>query len=632
MRWWEAKEGQAHAELIGFVDVLAKSTGCATRWRNRDLFRQVYDLPGTGLVYGHDECLDAIKLAMRDGLFYFNVVQVAVDSVLARLATAKPRVTFQTNGGTWTQRIRARRLQRYIRGALQACGYQRQAMLASRDAAIADIGLVQAVLQPADIKGERWKLAAERVDPDEIIVDNAGDGYYGKPLTMMRARTLGLQELIQQIERIPNLSKKEREQKFDAVKRAGWLPQVGPGVSRGAPLTGEVRGVVEGWYPSAAEGQGRYVMACDGVTLFDQPMGFFPFASITFFPPSRGYFGKGIASRVWLSHLAVAEVLERVSVIWQQMAKPTYWKPTGCEVPATHFTSPYIGAVLEGGTQPPQVFARDVLSPIHLQLVDWQIRRALESVGLNEIATSGQKPAGLDSGVALREATDLVTGRQAQLFDAVDGLAMDVSRALTRIGAWAAENGLELVGAGADGGKPPVEWKDCELDEAAYVLERMPSSSLPATPAARRQAIQEMYAQGIIDSATYRDMMEMPDLEAQASLELSARWRIDGLLERFLEDETKRGEPAESLYKAPDPFDDLGYAVKRGIQVLKEAETHEAPEERLRLVRRFVLDAQGLLTLAAQPVAVPPTPGQPPAAPVPPPSEASAPLPPGAPA
>lgn len=615
MNWWEAGAGQAHEHLLTFGRGIMSDPNTATRWGNRDLYRQLYDLPGSGLAYGRDDAVSALESAVQDGLFWYNGIQVAVDSVLARLATAKPRVSFLTNGATWTTRVRARNLQRYIRGVLQRCGYHRQSMLAARDAALADIGLIYCSLRPVDADSNRWQLWAERIDPDELLVDNAGDAYYGRPLTMIRARMLGLEELNRQIDRLPGKSARQKEELKEATKQSRWLPQIGqPGSGPSVDRKDNIRGVIEAWYPGFDGGKGRYVMAVEHATIIDDPMPFFPFASIAFFPPSRGFFGKGIASRVFPGHMAVAETLRAMSIIWRQMAKPTYWLPTACQVPDEHVTSEYIGAVLRGGTAPPQIIAPQGLTREHMQLALQQIAWMLESVGLTELATMGQKPPGLDSGVALREASDLVSGRQAQHFDAMDNLALDTRRVLCQLGTWATKHGIKLVGAGGGRGRSAVEWSQAALDEEDYVLHVMPSSSLPATPAARKAAIQEDFAQGILDAETYQDLLELPDIEAHRDDVLAGRWHIDQTLERFLEAEPKEGEDELSLYRAPNPFDDLAYAVKRGIRVLAEAALHEAPEPRLELLRRYVLDAQTLLAQAAQP---PPPPGGMPGAPPP---------------
>jgi len=621
--WWTAATGEAHDELIGFVTATAGDRACVQRQANRTLWREVYGAPGARLVYGEDAVASAATL-LDSGLFTYNLIRVVVDSVGARLATAKPRVTFVTNGGSWSTQVRARRLQRYVQGVMRASSYHREQTLVVRDAGLGDVGLLEVLLEPADVGGQLHRIAVRRADPDEIFVDTSADGYYGRPLAMTRGRILSLGELEKQVEALPKLSGPERKAKLAAVRRASWTP-MRPGCQpRAIPLTGEVRGVAEGWFPSANGGEGRYVMACDGITIIDQPMDFFPFAPICFIPPLRGWYGAGLAERVWRAHVAICEVLDRLSVAWQQMAKPAWWLPAGSTISTDQLLSPYVGAVIKGGTAPPQVMTNRVLDPAHIQMVDWQIRRGLEEVGLTEIATSGQKPAGLDSGVALREASDLVSGRQAMLFDAIDHLAIGVKRNICAMGRWANRNGIKLAGEGARGGRPAVEWEEAELDEAAYVLEALPSSSLPATPAARRQAVQELFAQGIIGADEYRELIEMPDIEAANSLELAAREWVDLVLERFLEDEPERGENVASLYTPPTPFSDVGYALRRGIQVANRAQLDGAPEERLELVRQFVLDAQHLAALAAAP---PPlaTPAGPSGAP--PPNLAAAPTP-----
>jgi hypothetical protein len=592
-RWWQADAERVHEAVWAMARDMEPDQS-ARRTENRTL-RQLYGAKGSGASAHGDGTLSLGPTWSPRGNWTYNVIRTAVDVLGAKVGRGKPKASFVTTGGTWAEQRRAKRLDRYVYGCMHADDFYRTARRVFRDAAVMDVGAVMGWV-------EDGRVRLKRVDPDEIKVDVA-DGYYGEPRTLVRSYVVARDVAHGWVDSWhADKSEDERKEMHRAVEESAR----GMDHNRAAHLLqsfGDVVQVHEAWHlptckPDAkGNHNGRHVLALSRVALVDEPATFFPFAFCRIYEPMSGWYGQGVGEVLAPHQKGINLAIRRIGDIVTNGATMKIWLDSGSKKVSEQLSSNESNIVIKGGARPPVVLAPGVVPPDLWQLVEWPIRRGLEQVGINETAAAASKPAGLNSGQAQRDYQDIQSERQAPVHLAFEDFVLDAARLVVRLSAKAAEDGTSLKAFFPRGRRSePISWDEVAADEESFTLQVHSTSNLPTTPTARKQYVEELWASGQVDSAEYRRLLDMPDTDASTDLALAARDIIDATLERMLDGDD--GEGAEDAYAPPEPYDDLAYAMKRGLIVYAKARADGAPEERLELVRRYLLAAEELMRQA----------------------------------
>jgi len=124
------------------------------------------------------------------------------------------------------------------------------------------------------------------------------------------------------------------------------------------------------------------------------------------------------------------------------------------------------------------------------------------------------------------------------------------------------------------------------IDRDQFTLELMPSSSLPHTPAGRRQAIESMFEVGFISRDQALELMELPDVEAVLSRE-TARVELPLMqLESIIED---------GKIIPPIPYQPLPETLAVAQATFMRAMIEDLPADRLDLLAQFIDAVQELI-------------------------------------
>lgn len=86
-------------------------------------------------------------------------------------------------------------------------------------------------------------------------------------------------------------------------------------------------------------------------------------------------------------------------------------------------------------------------------------------------------------------------------------------------------------------------------------------------------------------------LMDIPDLDAANNLLTAAIDDIDMTIELMIDD---------MVYNPPEPMQNLELGLKRFQSAYLRARVDGVPEERLELLRRWMLDAQAMLTIGTE--------------------------------
>ena len=138
---------------------------------------------------------------------------------------------------------------------------------------------------------------------------------------------------------------------------------------------------------------------------------------------------------------------------------------------------------------------------------------AFEQMGISQLSATSNKPAGLNSGKALREYNDIETDRFMTIGQMYErfflelanhsiGVAVDI---YNDIGSYPVKlpNKKYLE---------TVDWSEIDLSEDDYVMKMYPVSSLPETPEGKLQTIQEYIQAGMLTPRTGKRLLDFQTL------------------------------------------------------------------------------------------------------------------------
>ena len=201
---------------------------------------------------------------------------------------------------------------------------------------------------------------------------------------------------------------------------------------------------------------------------------------------------------------------------------------------------------------------------------------------MSRMASQGTKPAGLDSGVALREFKDQTTQRFATQEKAYERFVMSVIRLMIgcckRLGKKA-----PVVDRHTRFGTKSITWKKVDMGDVK--VQMTPAATLARSSAGRTQLAMELAQAGIIDTDGAARLLELPDTDAELSLHNAA---IEAIEEMFY-------GIAEGEVVMPEPFDHLALLILRAEKrylTWRGSKRHpRAPESVLEGMRQLIVQA-----------------------------------------
>ena len=587
-RWWtHDDEDEAARELVSTAQELQRLQ--MVRLQNAWLHYRLYaglspqSLVGFAVLGYVDPAPVAELLVPR---FPLNIIKSTVDTVGSQLAEQDIKASFLTEGGSYDQRRKAQLLEQFTDGCFYLSDWYALAPKLLTDACVYGTAV-------ARISFHGGKPCADRVFPYELLIDDL-DAREGKPTQLIHRR-------IVQRDRLAALYPKAA----DAIEAAES--------TRLRVLTSTMQAdmveVYEAWHlPSGPDAKdGRRVVAIEGAALAveDWTRDDFPFVFLrgTSGHAQMGFWGTGMAEVLGSLQSLVND---NVVALQEATSAATFkWAVEKGSQLARAQLNNRIGGVMEYVGKPPTPMETPDVARQFIEFVEWAARQAYQLVGVSQMAAQSMKPAGLDSGAALREFADVQTQRFALLSKAYARMHVDAAVQFIRSARDSdAEGGITVNSPGQKFLKK-IRWSDINLDDDAYVCQPWPTNLLPKTPAARIQFTQELLRAQMITPAQGLKLLRFPDVAEVLGQETAAEEYASWLLCELID---------EQEWVAPDPLTPLPLIAdkvkKAYVQSLTEM---EEDDPRLDHVRNWLVSADALLTPPAPP------PGLPGAGPTPPP-------------
>jgi len=438
-------------------------------------------------------------------------------------------------------------------------------------------------------------LFTERVFPNELVcdIDSALDS--GMPPALHQIKSMPMETLIQLY------PEAEEDIRFYAEKI-----ETDDGTEG---READMLEVIESWHlPSIMGGDdGLHCITMNDLVLSSEQYTYdrYPFVFLKWGEAGIGFAGISLAEQLKNVQFEINKLCLRIQQAMHLLSVPWIFVQAGSRVVDSHLRN-VPGSIISYVGQPPTSYTPQAMHPEVYSHLDRLFQRAYEIAGVSELSATGKKPAGLESGAALRAYHDIETERFISVAQRYENAFMDAAKWMMDLaGEIVKESGSFPVNGIANKSLKTIDFKDITMAEKDYILQPYPVSLLPSTPAGRLQAVTELVNSGIItDPGQIVRLLDFPDLQSVTSLmetqENDIDWRIQEIEE-------------EGKYHGPEPVMNLQFASQRMIQAYLEGQQDGLELDKLNLMLLFIDECQQLMQ--QQPtVQAPAAPGEEPAA------------------
>ena len=581
-QWWKEKSSTRWSEMLTSAAFLKETQ--AYRQRQTAIYARLYGNMSLFNFIGSN----ISKMDQTHGLPTdrptFNIVQSCTDTLVSRISQSRPAPVFLTDNGDYKERNLAKKLNNFILGEFYQTKTYEKASSILRDALVTGTGCLKI------FENQENKVALERVLCTELLID-PNEAIYGEPRQLYQVKLVDRSVLEQ-------MFPKHKDQ----IKIAGKaFPDNSADSSK--TVSDQVM-VVEAWHlpsgPNASDG--RHTIACNEGELFDEEYkkDKFPFVFLHFSNRMLGFWSQGIAEQLMGTQMEINSLLYTISRAIKLVGVPRVFIEEGSKVSkATNNNE--VGVIIGyRGTKPIYEVAPCVPQELYAQLqrlIDYGYQQS----GVSALQASSEKPAGLNSGEAIRSYDDISSDRFAALSRKYDNLFVDIAYQVIELAKEIAEESgsYQTVYPNKNGTKQ-VDLPDCSLLKDPFVIQCFNMSSLPRDPAGRMQKITEMIQSGMITIKEGRRLLDYPDLDQMEKLANASEERIFKYLDEIVED---------GKYTGPDPFMDLQLANDYSVSYYNLYAAANLEEEKQQMLRDFFSQVQALKQAAMPPP--PPAPGVP---------------------
>lgn len=528
-----------------------------------------------------------------------NVVYSCTDTLVSKITQDRPKPVFLTNDGHYKERKLAKEMNYFIMGELYRTKAYELKALSFRDSCVLGNGFIKVYPHiERDNKGKavKGKVCLERVLETELLTD-FNDSYYGSPRNLIQMKLVDRGTMLAMF-----------PDKADMILKAHQ------GNVDNSPLSTETTSdqfiIAEGWHlpSSPTAGDGRHAIVCTAGLIEDEEWtkSYFPFIKDSYNPNIVGWWGQGLAEILMPTQMEIYKMLIIASQSIELMGVPRILIDEFSAILETAFNN-NIGTIIKYNKTPPQFVNAESNNPEIYEWIKWLIQNAYQMSGISAMQATSQKPAGLNSGEAIRSYDDIQTDRFAALAKRYQESFVDLTYQMIDCAKDIAEETgfYTTVYPGKDGTRE-VDLPDADVLKDTYVIRCAEESMLPEDPAGRRATLSEMLAAGEIDNKEFRRLAAFPDLKQSDSL-------ANALEERILHDLDSIVEKGAKGYNPPDAFilDPTDLATTLTVNYINKYAVTDIEESKMQLLRDYFTQVQIEKAKAAPPpVPAAPPPGQ----------------------
>lgn len=520
-----------------------------------------------------------------------NVTKSCIDTLVSKITQSRPRPVFLTDNGHYKERSLSKQMNAFINGEFFRCKAYEIGGENLRDAGVLGDGLVK-------IFEKDRKVAIERVLSTELLVDK-NDAYYGKPRNKIHLKVMDRAVVMANL---PDGADKGADK---AVANAGRA--FIDGSSESSETVVDQIMVVEAWHlPSGPDaGDGMHTIVCSaGVLLKEEwTKQTFPFVKLPYDSNLVGYWSEGLCNMLMGTQIEINKLLITMSQAINLIGVPRIFIDELSKVVETAFNN-NVGTIIKyRGTKPIYEVAPCIPQEMYAQL-ERLVKYAYEQSGISSLSASAQKPAGLNSGEAIRSYDDIQTDRFAALAKRYENYYIELAYQMIDLAKdiCKRDGSYSTIYPNKDGTRE-IDLPKAAMLKDSYVIQCYDESSLPRDPAGRYARLSEMLASNEITLQEFRRLSGFPDLEQSDKLANALEERILFTLDNIIE---------EGTFDPPDAFmlDPSNMATKLTVQYINLYATAKLEEAKMQMLRDFFTQVQELQAAATAPPPQAPMPEQ----------------------
>jgi len=523
-------------------------------------------------MYGHSTMSgDRMPFMFTQDKIKFNLVQACSDTLLNKVSKNAPRARFLTDFGEWSNRKKAEQREKFVFGEFYKSKIYEKTPYTLLQCLIFGDGWFKVWNRDGKIK------AAPRLTTQVYVneADMLGDEM--KPREIFEIAFIDIEKLKQLYP-------------AKAEKLASIQPAEAPFYINSNPYS-KLICVVEYFRMVCGDDKGEHRIIAGDTDLikpeaWNRPL---PYAHIGFMDNPIGFYSKGVAEVLTGHQVEVNRTLRKISdTVRLSSSKVLY--DYNSKIVKAHFNND-VGTMIGYLGQPPQFINPPAMNGEMFSWLQYTVQRAYEEIGISQLSAASAKPAGLNSGKALREYSDIETERFAALVKKWESLHIQIAElVLEEASAIAKEKGNYKVLAPNSKGCAVIDFKSIDMEKDSYYIQCYPTSMLPKTPAGRLEYVQEMAAAQFITPEEALSLLDFPDTEKITRFKASPMEDALATVDYMLE---------EGIYLPPEPYQNLAMCIKYMQSAYLYYKNQKCPEDRLDLLVRWIDDANMLIDAVA---------------------------------
>jgi hypothetical protein len=573
LRWWRKKDDDVSDCMMSIV----------RRLRLYQDFRRTEYLLYVSMYGGHQYMsFGALAYMARTIIpryqLALNVVKSVIDSCVAKIvAKSRPKPSFLTTSD-WQLRRKARKMDQAVYGAMHLGGFYKDLGWHCRNGMVYGSGFVKVVANR-----ERTGPLYDRVLTPELLVDD-GEGIYGQPRNMYQLRYIDRLVLADMFRDEPD--------KVEAIMRLTREDEFELDV--GYDATADQVIVTEGWHlPSGplkegVKSDGSHAICVRGKLLFIEewrkPR--FPFAHFRWCESLMGFMGSGLAQELAGLQFEINEMLDEFEECAHGI-KGKWFVSQQANVDTDALNDEGTGIVPWSGVGPPPTYEQVNAIPQDTYQFLQQLRTwAFQQPGLSEMAATSQKPAGLNSGEAIRAYGDTQSERFLDKYQAVESFVCDVAElTLDVLRELSEDSETEFkIKSISQGVLETHDLSKIMIPPDSYHIEIQASSQMPNQLPGRIEFVQELAKAATFDNEELLDLLIPsgggPDMEEIGKRKNATRRLVETIFDRLIE---------HNEFIPPEIEMDLPKALKVATEIYLESRNDGMPAAKLDSMRRWIV-------------------------------------------
>lgn len=584
--WWELQGEQAANALFAEINQITKHE--STRMLSLLRYLKMYTGRDNMTVSTVDlvsrlRMINDVSKIVETGLEY-NVVQSAINTLHSKICKRKERVRFLTSGGDWELQRQAQRADRFIYGLFMDARVHEVNMKQTLDSYWSGSGFVHVYHK---IQQGKLKICVDRIHPAEICVDFE-DAENGEPRTMRRIKAVPVEAVRNAFPQLSGeldlaMARIQGESGYDSVTKRIL--------------------VAEAWHLPDDEGKGgKHILAIKNSILAEEEYTHseFPIIKQDYLWTPFGYYGIGIAELLVTHQRELDQLVQYRQLCLKRGSNPRTYVERASQVDINELNNAPNAIVKYSGTMPVQE-TRPAYADQLARDIEEIFQKAYMEVGISQLSANSQKPAGLNSGKALREYSDIESERFQTAGQNRQNCHIDIARAMIR----EVETIKKCIKNNVPGyrkadktiltydremGVEKFELDDFEFIANEYLIQAHNVSMFPQKPEGQLEFAQELASAGLIDQQDALELLDFPDTQPVINRNLASQRYARKVIERMLD---------EVIFISPDPYEDHQRNFSIASKYYNDAKLKGVDEERLSLLRQY-MDANMALIKKAE--------------------------------